>query len=383
MSLPIDELFEVVTEEQARETIVSNLEALGVEARSWKKAGVASTIVAVLSRVISGQSRVSAEIGKSGFRGYAKGKWLDFLAETTYGVSRRPATFASGNVRLDNAAGGVHTYVAGEAFFLNPITKQLYFNTAAFSLASLQTGLIVPVQSVIAGSKSSSSAGQITKIETTMLGVACTNPAAVVGSDAAEDSELDLLCGSAISALSPNGSRGAYDYFARTAKRLDGSTVDINRVKTAVPGLTPLLVVYVASPSGAPSSPDLTAVNENIQKSCVPDGTSATVVAATTVTATSNVTIWTKESAFQTVEKVEFDARAAVTSLLATYPIGGISKTPGGGTGYLYADKISSVIQASNSAIFDIDSNMQDLALTFGEIANLEMVITVNTVTGI
>lgn len=382
MSLAIDDLFEVVTEEQARETILTLLESLGISARSWKKGGVASTIIAVVARVVSAQSKLSAAIGKSGFLGYSEGKWLDFLAEKTYGVTRRAATFASGNVRLDNLAGGVHTYAIGEAFFLNPTTKQLYFNSAAFSLGSLQTGLLVPVQSVNAGSVSSSGVGQITQIETTMLGVTCTNPEAVVGSDEANDAELSALCSSSFAALSPNGPKGAYDYFARTAKRLDGSTVDINRVRTAIPGPSPLLVVYVASPSGTPPAPDLTAINENIQKNCVPDGAAVSVVAATVVTVTVSMTIWCKASAFQSATKVEQGARDAVTKLLSTYPIGGISKTPGSGGGYLFADHVSAIVQNSNVAIFDVDSSMTDLPLTSAQIANLVLVVSVNTVAG-
>src|SRR5690606_14818917 len=81
-----------------------------------------------------------------------------------------------------------------------------------------------------AGSASSSSAGEITEIVTTMLQVTCSNPVALIGRDEESDPALRQRCRDSLGALSPNGPQAAYEYWAKSALRADGQPVNVNRV---------------------------------------------------------------------------------------------------------------------------------------------------------
>ena len=128
-------------------------------------------------------------------------------------------TFATGTVTIDNAGGNVYALVPGDIVLLNSVTNKTYRNTETVNIASLQTGVVVAVQADELGSASSAAAGDVDAFVTPLLGLSVTNAASLVGTDPETDTALRARAMEKVGALSPNGPRDAYAYFAKSAVR--------------------------------------------------------------------------------------------------------------------------------------------------------------------
>ncbi len=380
--IPIDQLFQAQTKDEVREQLLSLIETVGVPARSWRKGGALSTILTYVAALIAALTAVMVTAIRSMFLDTSEGFWLTQLAYYVYGVTRIDATFATGKVSFTNTSATTYTKQIGEVRVFNPTTKKTYTNTEIVTIPGLAVDVRFAFQAVEQGSASSSASASVTSIETTMLGVTCTNPDAIVGSDPESDADLRQACRDKTATLSPNGPRAAYAYFARRTKRIDGSAVDINRVTVTKDSSVGVVTVYLASPSGAPVGSDVTAVADNLYNNCVPDGQRADVFAATPVTLSlPSVVVYARKESGQTAEALKAGVLAALVALQRDYPIGGLKKGPGL-PGYLFGDKISGVITGSSPAIFDVDGVGSDLLLTAGQVASINATVTVNLVSG-
>lgn len=377
MPLPIDMLLVPVTAEQANEKMLDVLETIGLPARSWRKGGALRTLIRGASITIAGWSTLGAQLVKSRFRETAEGDWLWQSAINDYGFTPDEATFAAGSQRFVNTGGGVFSYDEGAVRVYNPDTGKVYVTTAALSLPAFGT-VDVPIQAVEVGSASSSGPGEIRELETTMLGVTTTNPAAVVGNDKASDDDIKATMLDKLAALSIDGPRGAYGYAVRTAKRLDGSPVDINRFRVSTGSSAGTVRVWCASPSGTPVSSDLDRVRESIEAIARPDTVKVIVSAAATKPLSTTITVWARRTPGLTEDALKALVTSQLLLFVRDYPIGGIAKPPSL-QGYLYAGSIDGVCKLAHPSVFDVDG-ATDLALNGGEVAVLTSALTVRFV---
>lgn len=381
--IPVDDLTTPLTADEVNEKFLAILETLNMPARSWRQGGVARTILKTVATTYAGFTLLMSQAIKSGFLETATGDWLTLLAKYVYGVDRRVSTFATGDITFVNAGGGVYppvgSYLPDQVRVTWVAGKKTYANTAIFSVpggGTVTTGF----RAVEAGAASSAPANAITSLETpVMLGVSVSNVSAIAGSDAETDEDLRQRCRDKLAALSLNGPRGAYAYAARSALRLDGSPVDVNRVAVSPSSSTGIVNVYAASPSGAPISSDLTLVRDSIEKIARPDSVTVNVYGATVVALASSLVIWAKRTDGVSAQDIQTLAANALLAMVQNYPIGGIAKPPYT-QGYLYADNIAGTAKSAHSSIFDVDGIGPDLALNPGEVATLATSITVNIV---
>lgn len=369
MASSITELFQPITADEAMETFLSTLETLGIPAKSWREGGVARTILRVVAITYAAFTVVMVAFIKSAFLETAEGKWLRAVAYYVFGVEARDATFATGQAQLSNTGGGIFTYDPDTFRIINPTSKKAYANTEAFTLNPGDVKLVA-FRAVEIGSASSSGPGTITELETPLAGVTVTNPASFVGLDDADDDEVRKLCRAKVASVSVRGPRGAYEYAVRVAKLIDGTPVNINRHSVSPSSSTGVVTVYVASPSGAPTTADIDAVKEAVELYARPDSVTANVLAATEVPVSRTLTIWAKRIDGVSADSLKANVDAALTAELATYPIGGIPKPPAT-QGYLYADFLSGVCKATHTSIFDVDGEGSDVALNPGQVAIL------------
>ncbi len=375
--ISIEELLTPVTTEVQLEKFLATLETLGVKARSWREGGTLRTILRIVAATYAGFSNVVLGFVRAGFLETSTGGWLTLLAYYVYGVTRIPAAFATGKVTLTNGGGGVYTFQPGELRAISAVTGKTYANVA---LVNLNPGnvLTIDVRAIEVGTASNAAPGTVTKLETTLPGVTVTNAAAIVGSDEEKDPDLRVRCKDRLAVISGKGPRGAYSYAVRSAKRPDGSAVDINRLRVSPFSSTGIVDVYVASPSGAPTPTDLPYVEESIETYARPDTVTANVIAATPVALSSSITVWARKTDGLTATDLSTMVSDAMVTMIASYPIGGIAKPPST-QGYLYADGIAGTAKAVHPAIFDVDG-ATDLALAAGEVATLATTIDVRIV---
>lgn len=371
--IAIEALITPVTEEQFLERFLTTLETVGLKARSWRPGGVYRTILRILAATCATFSDLQTQFIRSGFLELAEGNWLTWVAFYVYGVLRPEATFATGAATLTNLGGGDYEFVPRQLRVFNTTTKKAYTNVDTVVLHPLGTATFDLI-AVEIGSDSSSTAGAIDGVETQYNGqITVTNAALVVGSNAMPDPDLRQLCKDTVAGRSVFGPRGAYAAAVRSAKRLDGSTVDINRVSVSPSSSTGIVTIIIASPSGIPTADDLTAVQANVENKARCDTATANTFAATANTVTRSLTIWAKKQTGLSAVDVKALALKQILLLGRDYPIGGIRKSTA--QGYFWADSLDGAIQKAHPSIFSVDGLGADVALDPLEVASLAVTI--------
>lgn len=126
-----------------------------------------------------------------------------------------------------------------------------------------RTTSAITISADVAGTGGTSNQGAITQAVTTNAGVYVANPSAIVGQGYETNVQLAARCRARLAALSPNGPKGAYQYFALSAADILGNASNPLFVAPAVtiPAITRtaiyrnsgtgVVTVVVASSSGA------------------------------------------------------------------------------------------------------------------------------------
>lgn len=328
--LSIDQLLTPLTREQVKAKLYELAASLGLPTTAWFSGAPTRTLITILSEIYGGFiAPLITTIAKSGFLDEAESGWLTLLAASVYDVDRKVATFATGEVTLDNAGGGIYTFDVSEALFKNSSTDEAYTNTESFTLGSLVTGLAVAVRAVNIGSVGNATAGQIDSIITTMPDVTVTNAGDLVGQDAESDAELRQRCRDKLGALSPDGPAAAFRYVAVTPELNGGANV--NRVKVMPSEGTNTIDVILASPDGVPTGPDVALVQAGFDTWATPDTIVVTAVAATEQVWTVETNVTVDAAAGLTNAEWQEVIKAALVAWIRAFPIGGIELTPGVG----------------------------------------------------
>ena len=362
MSVSINDLTRGMTIDEAKASNYAMLDALGVPSTGWKAGAVVRTIVALVSVFEAALSQSMALLAKSAFREYSEKTWLTMLCKQVYNVDRIEATFASGTVTLTNIKGGVYSMGAGDIVVKNSATGKTYRSTTDCYIDSYPTAgsvVTIPFEAIESGSASSSAAGTIDEIVTTLVGVTCSNPVAFVGSDDELDTALRTRADYRLDALSPAGPQHAYDYVALTASKTDGSSCGVTRSTTTQTSGNGHVTVTVAGSSGTLTGTigDLTSnlgqVDYLIQTQVVPKTAHAVVQSATAAPIDIEYNLWIYSDAAMTVAEVDAQVATALADWITVRPIGG-DKKPGSTDGYIYKGAIEGIVRSVSGYAFDV-----------------------------
>lgn len=382
----LDELTTPLTADEVEEAIYAAIQARGAKTTSWKPGAVVRTIVAGASIALAAFSELQALIAKSGFLDFAEEDWLTFLADYVFGVERITGTFATGEVTLTNTSATPYSGGAGDLIVSNSTTDKAYRSTGSWSVAAGGTATVA-IQAVEAGADSTSPAGDIDTLVTTLTGVTVSNAAAVVGTDEEEDAALRTRCLERTGPLSPNGPSDAYGYIARNATDSSGNAIGVTRVSTQAVG-DGSVNVWVASATGGITgtagnpATDLGAIAEEIYEQAEPLGIEAVVASASTVNVPVTYAVWIYTSVGLTSSEIEDLIETALEELMSNTPIGGHLI---GSDRKLYTEDIITAIGSVKDEIFRIDLTLPaaDVTLAINEIPVLGTVTaTINLVTG-
>jgi hypothetical protein len=362
-----------------RKTIVNALVTAGTRADLWPVGDAVGSVLTDVSDFIAGQSSNVLDAISAGWLPTATGGWLDWIAFYFYGITRTPATFASGSLTLTNFGGRVFAYAPGEATFQDAITLQTYTNVDPIALAAgpgtTQTLAIVAVNR---GTVGNAAPGEISILVTTMLGVTASNAAPVLGVDAQGDDDLRQECWNSLGARSVRGPRTAYAFAIQQATNpISGTPVNINRSKLSESSHTGQVVLFVASPSGAPDPDDVTGVNNAIEQIVRPGGVSGPggviAYAAQAVSyggAGGQLTVYMPPRPGLTQATVQAAVGAALSLFFENYPIGGLTADGFAGVhaSGVEAAAASAYPNTNGTGIFAVDSP-GDLELVPGQVA--------------
>jgi hypothetical protein len=361
-----DDLFAPMTVRQAREKIYAIAARLQLGTTSWKPGAWMRTIFAAHAIIEAANSRFVSLILKSGFWQLSEGPWLTLCARYLAGVTRREATFASGELSLTNTGINVYNDVAvGDVTFQNSATKKTYKNAAVFSLSPDETVEVTIIADEL-GAASSSAPHQIDTVVTSMPGVTCGNAASVVGLDEELDPSLQRRCDNRAGAASPNGAKEAYLKYARfdvdgePLRKPDGTLVDVNRAAVSYASATGLVTVTVAGTSGAVAgtysdpSTDLGAIHANLEKNAVTFGVTLATQTVTTLVVALSWTLIVDDTLSLTDESLEGACAASVVSFFAQQPIGGYRV---GANGYVFLEALKAAIKSTHAKILSVETN--------------------------
>ncbi len=400
--IQLTDLLTPATSAQIRASIVAALVSMGIPANQWRTSGsLSSMLTAICVQLANFSVAVSQAVGGF-YLPYSVGGWLTLLAYYVYGVTRIPATFPQGAVLLTNLGGAIFSgpsYAPGQVTFQDPSTGNTFVNTQQITLGAVGTSTAqqtITVQGTTAGSAGSAGAGAITTIVTTMLGVTCTNPSAVVGVDAQSDPDLRTQCIASRAANSVRGPATAYAFYAKYTlgpggislplTNSLGATVNINRTQPPPPSHTGQVVVTLASPSGAVSSVDLAAATANIQANAYVSGTTLTVQSATDVPYAPTLVIYCQSVPGLQSASVASAITPELTAFLSLYPIGGIAlpvAAPSGVQQGLFGSEVQSVIEDAVETLGSrvvLITGLTDLALVNGQVAVNDITFTLQMV---
>lgn len=383
MTVSLEDLTTPLTRDEAKQSIYDVLAAVGVNTTTWKPGAVVRTIIVAVAIVLAALSQLIALGTRSGFLDFAEKGWLTLVAKFAFGVDRIEATFGAGEVTLTNTGGGVYTVDVDDLVVANPTTGKTYRNSSAFTLNALAT-LTIPIVAVEAGSASTSTGNTITRLETTLLGVTCTNANSVVGLDEESDPNLRARCREKLGSLSPNGPSDAYAFIAKGAKRADGTPIGVTRVRCIKDGYGNI-DVYCATASGGLTgdatdvATDLGAVDDALQRNATPLAVTGTAKSPTAVAQGVTYEVWMYDTSGLTPAQVQALVSTKLGAYAAAVPIGG--NVIGGDAGKVFVSSLQSEIRSVRpDEIFKVvvTSPAADIELAGSEYWQLGSVVCTN-----
>jgi uncharacterized phage protein gp47/JayE len=344
--LTLAELTTPMTRQEVQEKIYLVLQNVGVNTTIWKSGSVVRTMIAASSLVMAAFTELMANIAQGGFLALASGDWLTLVAQYVYNIERIEEDFARGNVTLSNAGGGVYTIDPGDLIVASEVTGQTYVNTAVVNIAALETGVVVPVEAVEAGTAANADPSTITVMVTVYAGITCTNPTGLVGVDRELDEALRTRCSESLGALSPLGPWDAYN------SALRGADVGVTRIRLQPDGYG-RVYIWIASASGGISPGDVAIADEAVQQNATPQAITAIVASAVEVPIAVTYSVWLYNTSGLTEDQIKDTIEAALQDYVSTQPVGGNVVAPD--PGRVYTSALSGVIKGAMPEIFRVE----------------------------
>lgn len=319
-AVTFDELMVPITRDQFVESMLQILADLGLPTTAWQELSAVREYIYATANSDAILSDSITPAARAGLLDYAEGQWLTLTADQEYDVERIVSTFATGDIRLTETDGDPHTFAAGDVRVLNETTGKTYTNSEGGTLTANGT-LDLAFIADEPGSASDLVSGQTLSLLTAIPGVTPSHVADLLGQDEETDQSVRDRCRDSMAKASPNGPAAAYDYFAKSALRPDGTAVGVTRTKRVEANAT--VTLYCADADGGISAPDVAIVQDVIDLNVVPTGFTAIVVAASTLAVSLAFTLYRSPTATASEASLEVLINAAIASYFSSIPVGG------------------------------------------------------------
>lgn len=319
-AVTFDELMVPITRDEFVASMLQILADLGLPTTAWQELSAVREYIYATANSDAILSDSITPAARAGLLDYAEGQWLTLTADQEYDVERIVSTFATGDIRLTESDGDPHTFAAGDVRVLNETTGKTYTNTEGGTLTANGT-LDLAFIADEPGSASDLVSGQTLSLLTAIPGVTPSYVADLLGQDEETDQSVRDRCRDSMAKASPNGPAAAYDYYAKSALRPDGTAVGVTRTKRVEANAT--VTLYCADADGGISAPDVAIVQDVIDLNVVPTGFTAIVVAASTLAVSLAFTLSRSPTATASEASLETLINAAIASYFSSIPVGG------------------------------------------------------------
>lgn len=317
-------------------------EGMGLTPSLWPPNDPTRSLYHFAATVLALVEPLAAAFVASGFLEHASGDWLTVMAEQVYGVTRAPASYASGSVTITCTGAAYYDIEVGDIVVRSSATGKTYTNTTGGTfVAPGSISLDFTADEIGEGSAAAATTidTMITRlVETT----SCSNASAFVAVDEESDDSLRFRCRAKLGTLSACGPRDAYDFVVRDSAKT-GST-EITRSRTIAESTTGNVTVYVAGPSGAVGGGAVTAAQAAVEEWAGPMGFTPTVSNTRNRLIFITYEAWLYSSVGEDEATIEATIETALGDLFAARPIGGDVVAPAT-RGKLYRSLIESAIR--------------------------------------
>jgi hypothetical protein len=224
----------------------------GFPVNSWQQGSVPLSLIQADANALASLSQTISNIASGGLVSLAVGGWLDLIALSHYGLTRKPVVATVGTIIVnDTQSAGPFTITVGQLVVANGTTGQQYTNTTAGTLAKggtlpLTWTAMTPGQNLGQNATVNSTWSMITPLP----GVTITNPPnagsadwiTTQGADAELDASLVLRC----QARWPGLGGGSTSLVYQAAAIASSNSI----TRAGVVGGNGTVSVYIAGPSG-------------------------------------------------------------------------------------------------------------------------------------
>lgn len=321
---PLAELLSYVP----RETIVTQslevAQAIGLPATAWVPISIGRELLYINAQIASNFSVVTQEGAVAGgFLTYAKGQWLTLCAYEIFDAERIESTSATGKIGLSNSTGVPFNFVAGGVRILNENSRKTYTAQAGGTVPAGGNLTSVDFIADEPGDASNLTSTDVLSLVVTVPGVEPYFVEDLIGQNEEGDEALRVRSREANAKASPNGPQDAYQYFAKTTLRSDGSNVGVTRTNLVQGNGT--VTLYLADADGALSSPDRQTVFDYVNANVVPTGFTVGIPdpSCQELSVPITITLTPNPDATASHADTEEDIRLAIVDYFATIPIGG------------------------------------------------------------
>jgi uncharacterized phage protein gp47/JayE len=326
--MPVPTLSELFAQVPAATIVTQSLEVatdLGLPATAWQPISIGREVLYINAQIASNFSVVTQEgAAAGGFLTYASGDWLTLCAYETFDTERIESSYATGVIGLSNSTLVPYTFAAGDVRILDESNGGMTYTCT--------TGGTVPAGGNLAtteftadqpGTSSNLSELDILSLVSTVPGVTPYWVENLIGQDEEGDEALRVRSREANAKASPNGPADAYDYFAKSTEREDGTNVGVTRTnKVQGNGTTTL---YLADADGPLITADRDLVFDYVNANAVPSGFSLVIPdpSCSTLAVTVTVILTPNPDSSASQAEVELNITTALESYFATIPVGG------------------------------------------------------------
>lgn len=325
--MPVPSLAELLTPVPTETVVAQSLgiaSALGMPVTAWQPISVAREIIYINSQLVHNFSVVMAEGPVAGgFLTYSTGAWKTLCAYEIFDTERNEASSATGKIKLVNAAGVPFPVTPGSVRVLNESAQKTYTNTNSGTVPA--SGDLSTIEFVAdePGSASNLTSADVLSLVVMVPGLSAVYLEDLIGQNEESDQALDIRAREANAKASPNGPGDAYQYFAKTTRRPDGSLVGVTRTNKIEGNGT--VTLYLADADGALNSQDRDYVFDNVNANVVPTGFTLLIPNPTCVEVEIALTMALTPNPEASASHTDTEARirTAIATYLSSIDIGG------------------------------------------------------------
>jgi phage-related baseplate assembly protein len=328
--ISFSQLIAPITESSIYETARKAALLVGLDIEGLKPNNVIRTALKsiVPTTIYRACGNVIPQIAAGGFLDFApEGPWLQACGEQQFGVEIIHETFATTQVLMTNVGDLPGSFASGAVIVKNSVSGATY-RCDAFSIGAVgeANSVDVPVDVIatVIGTAGDADVGQIDAVVTTFDGLSVTNPAPARGTDLERREDYIARCRAAPAAASPFGPKAAYEFWARSATRPDGSAIGATRVNVLSDSPYTGIMVYIADRDGPISTDDANTIEKLFLTKVINHGTPyGDTLPATAVLVNVTYAGDALVSTGLTADEIKAMVADALVELFATWPIGG------------------------------------------------------------